>query len=398
MVQQAESLLTSIQDDSLTFYTIHPYRICFLSKHLFPCLPKIHLERALSPSMPSFFSKKTRSQQASSAGPAGESPSGSAVPLPPGPPPPPLPNDPYQLLHQQQQSLEEFSDRRFDSNRRPSEPFPAHQFHGHRPHSPHSPYPAGIDLRYGRDLPEDLHQQQQYRHPAHHNPSQPSLDRPTISLVTPPTIQQQQNPNEPPSFPQSPDRATNSIDQQQWTTSVHNTSTPDLLHDSGKLQKKKKGFFSRNQSVASSNPATKQSAKKEKSLGRSASIKHSFGRDSIIQPLQSSSEYGRRVTTTSPSGHSLDQNQSRSTLDNTSQQFESETSLRPPTADTPTSPNRIYDPSQPHTPLENTQSSQRLGVDINDRSHPGWQHRRSESFESIPSQVSQMAPKHRTYF
>jgi hypothetical protein len=82
----------------------------------------------------------------------------------------------------------------------------------------------------------------------------------------------------------------------------------------------------------------------------------------------------------------LDQNQSRSTLDNTSQQYESEASLRPPTAETPASPNR---PSQPLTPLENTQSSQRLGVDINDRSHPGWQHRRSESFESIPSQVSQ---------
>jgi hypothetical protein len=81
-------------------------------------------------------------------------------------------------------------------------------------------------------------------------------------------------------------------------------------------------------------------------------------------------------------------------LDNTSQQFESETSLRPPTAETPASPNR---PSQPHTPLENTQSSQRLGVDINDRSHPGWQHRRSESFESIPSQVSQMTPTHRIH-
>lgn len=330
--------------------------------------------------MPSFFSKKTRSQQASSAGPAGESPSGSAVPLPPGPPPPPLPNDPYQLLHQQQQSLEEFADRRFEANRRPSEPFPAHQFHGHRPHSPHSPYPAGIDLRYAR---KDQ-QQQQYRHPAHHNPSQPSLDRPTISLVT--SSQQQQNPNEPPNYQQSPDRARHSIDQQQWTTSVHNTSTPDLLQDSGKLHKKKKGFFSRNQSVASSNPATKQSAKKEKSLGRSASIKHSFGRDSISQPPQSSSEYGRRVTTTtSTSGHSLDQNQSRSTLDNTSQQFGSEASLRPPTAETPASPSR---PSQPLTPLENTQSSQRLGVDFNDRSHPGWQHRRSESFESIPSQVS----------
>ncbi|EEA25269.1 hypothetical protein TMatcc_006509 [Talaromyces marneffei ATCC 18224] len=346
--------------------------------------------------MPSFFSKKTRTQQVSSAGPAGESSSGSAVP--PGPPPLPLPNDPYQILHQQQQSLEEFSDRIFDANRRPSEPFPAHQFHGRRPHSPHSPSPAGVDLRYGRD-PEDQHQQQQqqYRHPAHHNPNQPSLDRPTISIVTPSQQQQQQqqqqNQNEPQSYQQSPDRARNSIDQQQWTTSEHNPSAPDLLHDSGKQQKKKKGFFSRNQTVASSNPATKQSAKKDKSLGRSASIKHSFGRDNIIQPPQSSSEYGRSVTTKSTSGHSLNQNQSRSTLDNTSQQFESETSLRPPTAETPASPNRNYEPSQPHTPLENSQSSQRLGADINDRGHLVWQqHRRSESFESIPSQTSSRRP------
>lgn len=327
--------------------------------------------------MPSFFSKKTRSQQASSAGPAGESPSGSAVPLPPGPPPPPLPNDPYQLLHQQQQSLDEFADRRFEANRRPSEPFPAHQFHGHRPHSPHSPYPA-VDLRYGREE-DHQQQQQQYRHPAH-SPSQPSIDRPTISVVTP--SQQEQTAD---TSYQSPDRAGESIDQQQWPTSTHNTSTPDLLQDNGKLQKKKKGFFSRNQSVGSSNPATKQSGKKEKSLGRSASIKHPFGRDSIVPPSQSSSEYGRRVTKTSTSTHSLDQNQSRSTLDNASQQFESEASLRPPTAETPASPNR---PSLPLTPLDNTQSSHRLGVEVNDRSHSGWQHRRSESFESIPSQVS----------
>lgn len=337
--------------------------------------------------MPSFFSKKTRSQQASSTGPAGESPSGSAVPLPPGPPPPLLPDNPYQPLHQQQQPLEEVADRTLEATRRPSEPFAAYQFHGHRPHSPHSPYPAGIDLRYGREedhYQQQQQQQQQYRHPAHHNPSQ--SDRPTISIVTPSLQQQnQQNLDEPPNYQQSPDRARKSIDQQHSTAILHNTSTPDLLQDSGKLQKRKKGFFSRNQSAASSNPATKQSAKKEKSLGRSASIKHSFGRNSTNQASHSSSEYGQRVTTTSNSGFSLDHNQSRSTLDNTSQQYESEASLRPPTAETPASPNR---PSHPHTPLENAQLSQRLGVDITDRSHPGWQHRRSESFESIPSQVS----------
>ncbi|EED21118.1 conserved hypothetical protein [Talaromyces stipitatus ATCC 10500] len=333
--------------------------------------------------MPSFFSKKTRSQQA-----AGESPSGSTS-LPSGRPL--LPDDSYQLLllqqqQQQQQSLQEdYSDRRFDLTRRPSEPFAAHRFHVGGSHSPHNvPY---SELRY---VQPDNQQQQQYRHPAHHNPSQLSLERPTISLVSPP--QQQQQFTNQSDYQASPDRARNSIDQQHWSTSVHNNSSPDLLQDTSaatggqKLQKKKKGFFSRNQSVASGSPptATKQHStggKKERSLGRSASIKHSFGRESFVHP-SAGSDYGRIVTTTTTGGQS-GHSQSQSTLSQ-SQQFESETaSLRPPTADTPVSPGRI---SQPHTPIDSTQ---RLGVDS---THSGWQHRRSESFESIPSQTSSRRP------
>lgn len=307
--------------------------------------------------MPSFFSKKTRSQAAE--GPAGES-LGSA------PPPGPYQQQQQQFYQQQQQQYA--SQTGLNQSRRPSLPFiTGNNFQNHPAHNSH---PAGADLRYGRDVlldqqqppppqtPQQQQQQQQkHRHPAHHDPHQSSISRPTINLVT----GQQQIQNEPPSYQPSPTTGTNSAERLWTATQANSTSSPEPNEKTHKLHKKK-GLFSRNQSATTS--------RIENSVGRSASVRHTFGLQHHHQ-----TEHGRVG--------SLQANTNQLAADQSS--LDSETQ-RPPTGEQQQQP-PASDQSLPQTPLD-SQSSQRQELEPSDRGHPLWQQSRPDSVDSTPSQVS----------
>lgn len=330
--------------------------------------------------MPSFF-KKTRSQ---ASAPAGESLPGSAS----SGAPPDFYHQQHQLQHQQYIAEPDYPD---DRLRRPSEPFiPANQFQGH---SAHSSFP---DLHYDeqqqqhslqqqqqqQQQEQQLQQQQQQQlhtlpqqyHPAH-------SDRPTISLVT--------HPNDPPSYQHSP-----SVADPPWTHA--NTSSQDL-EKSGKLQKKK-GFFSRNQSVASSNPG-KQKKSDSSALGRSHSVKHNFSQavpqqaqQQAQQQQQQQTEHGRVASVQSSLNLSL--NHSQVALNGLNSGPETP---RPPTGEQqlqpPSSPS-VYDQDLPQTPLDS--QAQAFRRQDWDAAHHAWQDGNQDSADSQmssrrPSEIPDMA-------
>jgi hypothetical protein len=332
--------------------------------------------------MPSIFSRKSRSQAHDGHGQSAE-PAGTG-------------NIPFQQHQQQQQQLHQQQQQflhqqqeqqlqtphEFRNARRPSLPIHTHLQTAHPGLSTDNLNSPAVDLPYD-DIPPDL----LHRHPAHRAAStQPGVagtagaaagagDRPTISLVGPARRDQQHEAALFSHDNSNSDHLDKSSVEQPWPSASHDLPPKSLA----KLQKKK-GFFSRHQSSASTSQGNP--LKQEPSLGRSVSFKNKFANSSSNNSIQ------QTVLEQQPEEHVLGRLQT-TPQQSTSADYAPNTTSTTPTGDPPSSPT-AFAPITPQTPLDQQH--------LNDHSYHSLQHQhhhRSGSADSFPSQVSFHIPSFR---